>query len=211
MRLKYGTIEKAPKKFGAMSWVGWVYKPTIGSDISQVCEEVADLTELMSPIKFVFNDIEVVAQDYHTKEYLVGSWNTVRHAKSSELKDTVEETDKDKIIKEALVVIKEMPLIYQMGQRELIDWLGKFVKVADNKHVDELYSKPVLIRVLKSMGYKANEYAGHKFVEANESIMFRYIVGQVIECLDNNMPPSPIISKFIAQFKGMTDEGYRIS
>lgn len=88
----------------------------------------------------------------------------------------------------------------------LVGWAKDFSVHADNNAV--VFDKDALADMLENLGYRNNMHVakeGEIRPKWMKKIMGEYIIGQVINCLRNGMPPHPIEAKFADEYAAMTE------
>ncbi len=81
-------------------------------------------------------------------------------------------------------VIQSLDHAISGGLETLIPWIKAYAEEANVSDAD--YKGDHVLQKLVDAGYKTNDCMGPEFVKGNKEIMGRYIVGQVMHCLEGN-------------------------
>lgn len=189
------------------------YDPSPGTHIAHACAEAERLATLhKEPLKFKFNDIELIAEPGCDPDKLVIQFQD----NADSLRKEYEESDAGKAEKNrrtrqiAELKSKSLELLDKLdsvlasnNQDELMTWLKEFTPAADDIAVT--FDKKALAAKFEKAGFKENEGVGQKpeYFAISRNRMAGYIVGQVINCLNSGMPPHPITIHFVERYFAM--------
>lgn len=79
-------------------------------------------------------------------------------------------------------LVDSLDNVIKGGLVTLIPWVKKYTENAC--HVEEGYKADLVLQKLADAGYRVNEYTGKNFVKGDKEILGRYIVGQVMSCME---------------------------
>ena len=90
---------------------------------------------------------------------------------------------------------------------KIIDWLDEFTPLSDDIGVTSEFNPFDISNQLTRAGFNENEGVGEDPGWFNtRQRMGRYIIGQVINCLNKGMPPHPITTTFIEKYRQLPEE-----
>lgn len=200
-----------------------------GASISYTCNVASQYaTYLKAVVSFEFNGVEVFSRPYTSWHEAEKNWNRESERKhqeylnSDEHKARLEERTKKIAIKQTAIniLLAELPSLIN-DEAKIMNWVSCFAKVADDVGVE--FDKKELSKTLQNAGWVNNAYAASidasdeekeelkAQLNADKSMLAQYIMGQVISCLEINMPPHPVTSHFVSEYFGTQpdpDEDY---
>lgn len=154
------------------------------------------------PVSFTFNGIEVIVKDGTDGEAALLRWQAETNLQaeawhsSPEGRKSAREQEQRRIDDQFQM---DDLLCHQPGPNHSLQWVVRWcVGLAKfGQRMDVRWSKPVAITALEACGYMANAHVG-KPEEAfdNPVVMGEYIVGQVISCMKEGMPPHEMTIEF---------------
>lgn len=105
-------------------------------------------------------------------------------------------------------VVRALDQAITGGLKTLVPWIKEYTEVTQETGAD--HKGDHVLRKLSDAGYKTNDCVGPDFVKGNKNIMGRYIVGQVMLCLDGSssmgkVPPHPFAIAFANKYQSMPD------
>jgi hypothetical protein len=177
------------------------FTPTCGTMINQACLFALGAAKSSnSAVKFVFNGVRMHVRPNDTLDQLLRRWSN----RIGDHKEKYERKHKARIAREKeeraneIVnrqqsvdqLIDELPALLSAGDRTAImGWVRQFTDTADDVGVN--FDKQAVIKIFEDAGFEKNAFTGEDF-RAEAEASFRYIVGQVINCLYDGMPPHPV-------------------
>ncbi len=180
-----------------------------GSYLPDVCEEAAEkANELNMQVKFEFNGIALTVNpgdDANLAEAVYHDISEARHQeylKSPEHKKELrrEHDAKNREGKKVTSLGGTMNQTLDSGLDAIIRWVAQLAKYSQRGlHPDDCKK---ILEAFEAADFEAGACCDLKkeFYATNKNIMGRYIVGQVMKCLQDNMPPHPITEKFAKDY-----------
>jgi hypothetical protein len=194
------------------------YKAEAGQNIKNAAQEAIALSKkLHDTVRFQFNDISLSVTEASSSQAIVDEYEE-ECRKSAEAYRKSPAGQRDAAQRKSEISGKQERLNQLAGKgldsaikgglKTLIPWVKKYAEDADDIAVD--YKGDVVLTKLAAAGYKAGECAGKDFVKGDKNIMGRYIVGQVMSCMEGKgpfgkMPPHPMAINFSKQYMAMPD------
>lgn len=193
------------------------YEAVIGDTIDYVAEQAVRLSQLHhKTVTFTFNDVSLTVDESSTPEGVVLTYRHAREEQAERYRNSPEgKAAAAKIAAEAAVsqkllnalVDSDLDEAIKGGMTPLVNWAKEFASLANEA---EDYRGDEVLTKLAAAGFRANECAGTDFVKGDKNIMGRYIIGQVMACMDDSgpfgkMPPHPITMKFADDYNAMPD------
>lgn len=183
------------------------YEPLCGCYINDACKEaVAQATRINQNVSFLFNGVQLVATPNTIPADLEAEYSKQIHANADRYAASPEGQAAEVERKRRLIsaqnrvdaLMAKLNDVYT-NERELMRWLGQFASSAD--HVGVKWDQKRLAKTLRKAGYKAGDACGlNKSEYRKPRTMARYVVGQVLSCLDHGMPPHPMTEDFVAKY-----------
>jgi hypothetical protein len=190
-----------------------VYKPLAGESIDYAAEQAIALAKKEDKtVTFQFNSVSLTATAANKPQDVVSSYMDTIHKQAEAYRNSPQgkaaaaRRDAEVISKQALIndlVDKRLDAALKQGLTAVIQWVKEYANVADDVGVDHQGKK--VSSALTAAGYKESDYVGDKFVKGDKEVMGRYIVGQVIHCLNSGMPPHPMAANFADDYLKMPD------
>lgn len=189
------------------------YNPPLGEYISTTINKIVALAnQEMKCVVTTFNEIDLVAHPFTTTERALEmyfteeqqrrqeKYYTSKEYKDKEVKRKKEIEEAQDIIDTCISNLKEV--LEAKDTEKVIAWLKIFSAPADRSGTYCNFS--FVIGAFIKAGYKANAFVEEgALLETHKEWMGLYIIGQAINCMRKNMPPHPIIYKFIEQYEAM--------
>jgi len=183
------------------------YDPLCGTSINFACKEaVAMAVNNKCHVKFNFNGINLEATPNCTPTRLISQFHTeldenarkyeespegIAHAKYQEEKKVENQIKIDKLIGKLSGVVS--------NRDKLMKWMGEFTECADQ--IGTKFDEQPLVAQLESVGYSDGQFTGNppEWFNTKER-MAGYLIGQAINCLNQGMPPHPMVGRFVEDY-----------
>ena len=108
-------------------------------------------------------------------------------------------------------LIKIVPDVFKGSTEDIINWIDSFLKVSSQADSLSL-SKSYVYKALVAAGYKANDCAGDRAMNDDRNLMGRYMIGQVMNSLQDGMIPEPFMFKsWMDDYKDLPDFSLSLS
>lgn len=188
------------------------YHPTPGTFIQTACAEAVEQAKATGlNVWFRFNDVELIAKHDTNPDDLVAAWKRevewigeqYRNSPAGRADAARRAEQIDTRTKRASELLSEIDSVLA-GRRlgELMDWFKEFTPLADDVCVT--FNQPALAEKFVAARYVPGYGVGRDPGWFNSRTrMARYIVGQAISCLMNDMPPHPITIHFIEKYEAL--------
>ncbi len=185
------------------------YEATIGSNITNVAAECSYLaSETGWTVKFEFNGTNNTVKPGDSPETIEAGFmaaieqSRLDYANSPEGKLREQQRQQEIAARQkcANELINSLPDVLA-DLDKLLSWLTAWMDATDDVGVKvdqvEVASK------LESV-WKCNAHVGKDKSEfTNKKVMGEYLVGQAISCMQNGMPPHPVLKKFVETYNGL--------
>ena len=184
------------------------YDPSAGMHISRACQGLAKAASAkVAAVAMTFNNIRIVAQPNDAPEVLESRWQALGNERRRVYRQSDEYRRQQRERQERLQENQKLVSAMMEHRRfetleSTLDWLEKFTPAADD--IDVKFSLLELADALTAAGYVKSEFVGDQYrerLERDADAMGRYIVGQVISCLEHGMPPHPMATTFIERWR----------
>ena len=191
------------------------YETMAGQHIQNACIEATLLSiKNQCDVEFEFNGVHLTATKDNPSHWLKSEFDRIlkenreKYLQSDEYKEWQKKQKEKLEQRQNIMDTSIMPTfsdIIESGHSDYImSWLKQFTINAD--YIDVTYDKKYIADFLELNGFKENEHVGQdkEFFNTKEN-MARYIIGQVINCLRNGMPPHKVTLKFIDDYFKLND------
>jgi hypothetical protein len=101
------------------------------------------------------------------------------------------------------LVDNRLPETVNRGLAATVKWIGEYAEATENRGIDN--KKQKVIDTLTTAGYKPGEFVGDQRGNADMQIKGRYIVGQVLSCLNGDMPLPQVTAAICNNYLKMSD------
>ena len=195
MNTKHGTVSATIK-----------YEPLAGTWIEAACQEATEISKRTSAsFNFEFNGVLVQVVPGVAAKELVDRWtkdlDAIIAARKASPEYAAQEAERQREIQatQAAVNSQLANLPDWKDLDSIIKWLEVFAKYADDSGVN--FDKSALCSWFEKAGFKKNQHVGEPpaFFKTKQALG-EWIVGQVMSCLDMEMPPHPITIKFAQDY-----------
>jgi hypothetical protein len=208
-----------------------VMNPHAGSDVEWACKKSCRLARTIGMvITFDFNDEPMTARPHSQPDALYARWHQEKDRKyreylaSDEYKEFLAEQEAERVeaqgkidaLLERLHTVTRGPEFRDDDQDALLDWMYEFSKVADLNTV--VWDIPVVADRLTSAGWTANAHVlpdgltkeqeenFRATIRSDKRIDAEYIIGQCVTCMLGGMPPHPVVTKFIDEYRNIVEK-----
>ena len=190
------------------------YCPGTGENINNSCQVAQRMAkDKRCMISFDFNGVRIIATPNKAAVTMCWEYHMILDQMANARRMTrkyIERVARDKaqfeFQKGAVIgLIQTLPNTLALGLNEVIDWVRDFTDVS--QHVDLVYDHLEIAVAFENAGYKANEVAGNSpdWYSTRERLG-RWIIGQVIACLRDNMLPHQVIKRFCNDYFKLLDK-----
>ena len=191
-----------------MKRVAQVYKPMAGDSIEEAARvAVFRAKTFKQPVEFYFNEIGLNATEDTNPEDIVRDYHEKRKIIHDEWLNSPEHVSYRKQRNAELLMaqrcydflLKVMGDTFESGVENMLVWLRFYAQTADRRDLKTDHHR-VYVKLL-DMGYQENLYLGlSPEAYQNPITLSEYIIGQAMDSLKRDMPPHPVIEKFIEQY-----------
>lgn len=188
---------------------------TCGTHISEACVKAIDMAnQLHDVIEFEFNGIPISVGEMETADVVEIRWivesdkRQEAYRQSPEYKAQQEKRKSDVIYASRIVsrLVEDAEVIPIQNEWEWLEWAVNLAKFADDVVV---YFHPhSLALTLQQRGWVRNAHVTDsedvkEQMKKDKTMMAQYIMGQVVSCLANGMPPHQIVIRFVEEYKAI--------
>jgi len=186
------------------------YDPTAGTHISEACEEAVKLArDSDQPVQFPFNGIDVIAYTKDEPSDVELRWHVESERRHREYEASPEYAASQ--AKRRLEVAQRQQQVdrlvspdnFPSSEHGWMTWASELAECADD--IGVTFNRELLVSRLKCAGWKQNNHVTtdpilRRRIETEPTIMAEYIMGQVMGCLDQGMPPHPMTMTFVERY-----------
>lgn len=180
-----------------------------GSRIEDAIGRAVNLSrDTNEDVMFDFNGVPVSVSPTSEPHVVLRHWQDEMNRQAREYPESPEgrlaKADRDREIASKQTTVNALlaclPEVLTISESRLMGWLDSFTENANDRCVD--FDKTSLSATLVTAGYKRNDCVGMEpeLIGGSRELMGRYIVGQVIDFLDQGMPPHPVTCRFAEQY-----------
>lgn len=178
----------------------------LGQDVSEFAAELAEIARRHGKARGIHNDIDIVADVTSTVGDLVAQWQKKVHDKRVAYINSPEGIAAA-AEREARIVamqerhdnlVRDLSTLDFANDVAVINWLCAVQGSTD--HVGVIVNKERIISAFREAGFAANANCGSAFKEYDRDNVFRWIVGQALDCLDR-VSIHGVIHKFADDWK----------
>lgn len=191
------------------------YTPTAGMHIKAACAEACKIADADNEdVGFSFNGIDLVATPSTGPDVLAEEWERISDERAEAYRNSPEgraeaaRRAEEIAFKKSHVkaLVDGLPEVLRGGgMAVLMGWLEEFTCVADDVGIGLDHAE--LQNMFIAAGYVTGYGVGNPPEWFNTSDRLgRYIVGQVMSCLQSKMPPHPMTVSFISEWRRLPKE-----
>ena len=185
------------------------YRPECGTELTTAIRHARALAKRQrARVQLPFNGVLLWVTPKKSPATILWEWTLAnsrlmsRYHQSAAYQRQQTERAAEIARKQTLVtrLVAALPSVLACPERSwLMLWLDVFTYNADDMAV--LFNHQALAVQLETAGYVVNQHVGApKASFTNRRVVEQYILGQVLNCLHEGMPPHPITRKFIDQY-----------